>query len=180
MDKLTPTMVRKVLAQKTDDGLSATSVRHVHSLIRNALADAEREELVYRNVARAVRPPALNRQERRAMTIEEGRRLVDALRGHRLEALSVCALTLGLRRGELLGLRWSDVDFEGGTLTVRQTVLRVDGQLRFNRPKTDRSLRTVPVPGPTLERLRRHREDQAVERPAAGERWQEFGLVRSP
>lgn len=98
---------------------------------------------------------------------------LDALRGHRLEALYVCALTIGLRRGELLGLRWSDVDLDGGTLTVRQTVLRVDGQLRFNRPKTDRSLRTVP----TLELLRRHRDRQAVEREAAGERWQEFGLV---
>lgn len=177
LDKLTPTVVRKLLAQKTDAGLSATTVRHLHGLIRNALADAEREELVYRNVARAVRPPALNRQERRALTLDEARKLLQVLDGHRLEALYVCALTVGLRRGELLGLRWSDVDFDAGTLAVRQTVLRVDGQLRFDRPKTDRSLRTVPVPAPTLDLLRQHRDRQVVERVSAGERWQDFGLV---
>ncbi|MFD0783599.1 tyrosine-type recombinase/integrase [Micromonospora azadirachtae] len=60
--------------------------------------------------------------ERRALGVDEAKRLLDALRGHRLEALYVCALTVGLRRGELLGLAWSDIDFDAGTLTVRQTV----------------------------------------------------------
>jgi integrase len=99
--------------------LSPATVRHVHGLIRNALADAEREELIYRNVARAVRPPAQRRQERRSLSLEEAKRLLAVLRGHRLEALYVCALTVGLRRGELLGQRWSDIGLDAGTLTVR-------------------------------------------------------------
>ncbi|MDZ5445736.1 hypothetical protein U2F26_23895 [Micromonospora sp. 4G57] len=109
LDKLTPTVIRRLLAEKTDSGLSATTVRHIHGLIRNSLGDAEREELVHRNAARSVRPPAMRQVERRALGVDEAKRLLDVLRGHRLEALYVCALTVGLRRGELLGLAWSDI-----------------------------------------------------------------------
>ena len=170
-------MIRRLLAVKTDAGLSASTVGHIHGLIRNVLADAEREELVHRNAARAVRPPSVRPVERQVLTVEDARRLIESIRGDRLEALWVCALTVGLRRGELLGLRWSDVDFEAKTLVVRQTVLRVGGQLVFAEPKTDRSRRQVPVPDDALDRLRRHRVQQARERLAVGGRWREFGLV---
>ncbi|BFU46704.1 site-specific integrase [Krasilnikovia sp. MM14-A1004] len=111
------------------------------------------------------------------MTIGEAKHLIEVIQGDRLEALWVCALTVGLRRGELLGLRWSDLDLPAGTLTVRQTLLRVDGQLRFSEPKTVRSRRTVPVPERTVELLRAQRRRQAAERLLAGERWRDFGLV---
>jgi site-specific recombinase XerD len=86
LDKLTPTMIRRLLAEKTDDGLSATTVRHVHGLLRNMLGDAEREELVHRNVARAVRPPSVTRPERRALTVEEA------------HGCSACCMVTGWRR----------------------------------------------------------------------------------
>jgi integrase len=177
LDKLTPTMIRRLLAEKTDAGLSAATVRHIHGVIRNALGDAEREELVHRNVARSVRPPALRRPERRTLTVAEAKRLIDILGDHPMEAFYVTALTVGLRRGELLGLRWSDVDLGNGTLTVRQTVQRVRGRLEFTAPKTDRSRRTVPVPAQTVQALRRHRKLQAAERLAAGESWQNHDLI---
>ncbi len=177
LDKLSPTIIRRLLAEKTDAGLSPTTVRHIHGLIRNAPGDAEWEELVHRNAARAVRPPALRRPERRALTVEEARRLLDVVRGHPLEAFYVTALTVGLRRGELLGLRWVDLDQDAGKLTVRQTVQRVGGRLQFTEPKTDRSCRTVPVPAPTVELLRKHRRRQAADRLVAGDRWQDHGLV---
>ncbi len=177
LDKLSPTMVRRLLAEKTDDGLSAGTVRHIHGVIRNALGDAEREELVHRNVARTVRPPALRRPERRSLTVAEAKRLLKQLEGHPMEAFYITALTVGLRRGELLGLRWSDIDLAAGVLTVRQTVQRVGGRLEFTEPKTDRSRRTVPVPGQAIDVLRRHHRRQAAVRLAAGERWQDYGLV---
>jgi integrase len=177
LDKLNPTAIRRLLVTCTDAGLSASSVRHVHGMIRNILADAEREELIARNPARAVRPPSARVAEREILTVEDAQRLIEAIRGDRLEALWVCALTLGLRRGELLGLRWSDVDFDLATVTVRQTVLRVDGHLQFAEPKTDRSRRTIPVPKPTMLRLRTHRALQAGNRLAAGTRWTDHGLV---
>ncbi|MEV6494065.1 site-specific integrase [Actinoplanes sp. NPDC051633] len=177
LDKLSPTMVRRLLAEKSDDGLSAATVRHIHGVIRNALGDAEREELVHRNVARVVRPPALRRPERRTLTVLEAKRLIEVLQGNPMEAFYIAALTVGLRRGELLGLRWSDVDLQEGMLTVRQTVQRVQGRLEFTEPKTDRSRRTVPMPEQTVAALKRHRRRQAEERLAAGEGWQDFGLI---
>ena len=82
-----------------------------------------------RNAAKLVRPPALYRPERRALTTDEARALLASIRGDRLEALWVCALSLGLRRGELLGLRRVDIDQAAQTVSVRQELLRVDGRL---------------------------------------------------
>lgn len=117
--KITPTEIRRLLEAKADSGLSTATVRHIHGMIRNVLADAEREELVPRNAAKLVRPPALDRPERRALTIKEARALLTSIRGDRLQALWVCALSLGLRRGELLGLRWIDIDQADQTVSVR-------------------------------------------------------------
>jgi integrase len=148
LDKLMPTDVRHLVERKAESGLSAQSVRLMHALIRNMLADAEREELVHRNVAKLVRPPNARREEVRVLMVEDARRLIRVVRGDRFEALWVCALTLGLRKGELLGLCWSDVDFGNSTLTVRQALQRVGGHLVLAEPKTALSRRTVPVPPP--------------------------------
>jgi len=177
LDKLTPTDIRHLVERKAESGLSAQSVRLMHALIRNALADAEREELVHRNVARQVRPPVAQREEVRVLAVEDARRLVGVIRGDRFEALWVCALTLGLRKGELLGLRWSDIDFGDATLTVRQALQRVGGHLVLVEPKTVRSRRVVPVPPPTLAALRGHRRRQKSDQLAAGPAWRNTGLV---
>jgi integrase len=177
LNKLTPTDVRYLVEQKTESGLSAQSVRLMHALIRNSLADAEREDLVHRNVAKLVRPPSARREEVRVLTVEDARRLVDVIQGDRFEALWVCALILGLRKGELLGLRWSDVDFGNSTLTVRQALQRVSGSLVLVEPKTALSRRTVPVPSPALAALQTHLTRQNADRLAAGAAWQDSGLV---
>jgi integrase len=177
LDKLTPTDIRHLVERKAESGLSAQSVRLMHALIRNALADAEREQLVYRNVAKLVRPPNAQREEVRVLTVEDARRLVGVVQGDRFEALWVCALTLGLRKGELLGLRWSDIDFGNSTLTVRQALQRAGGRLALVAPKTALSRRTVPVPPPTLAALRVHRTRQNADRLAAGASWQDSSLV---
>ncbi len=92
LDRLKPSDVRHLLETKTAAGLSPATVRHIHGLIRNALADAERHELIARNVAKAVRPPSIRRHEQRFLTIEEAKRLVDVVKGDRLEALWICGL----------------------------------------------------------------------------------------
>lgn len=177
LDKLTPTDVRRFVELKSASSLSGQTVRLMHALIRNALADAEREELVHRNVAKLVRPPSVYREEVRVITVEDARRLVAVVKGDRFEALWICALTLGLRRGELLGLRWDDIDFAEGVLTVRHAVQRVNGRLILVDPKTSLSRRVVPVPAPTLTALWAHRHRQNSDRLAAGSTWHDFGLV---
>jgi integrase len=177
MDKLSPTDIRHLVERKAESGLSAQSVRLMHALIRNVLADAEREELVHRNVAKLVRPPRAQREEVRVLAVEDARRLVGVIRGDRLEALWICALTLGLRRGELLGLRWCDIDFGNATLTIRQALQRVGGRLVLVEPKTALSRRVVPVPEPTLAALRAHRRRERADRLAVGSAWKDTGLV---
>jgi integrase len=177
LEKLSPTDVRHLIEAKSASGLSAQSVRLMHALIRNVLADAEREELVYRNVARLVRPPSVTRDEVRVLTVDEARHLVAMVSGDRLEALWLCALTLGLRKGELLGLRWADIDFTTAVLSVRQALQRVDGRLELVEPKTALSRRTVPVPAATMAALRIRREQQERDEQAAGPSWAGSGLV---
>jgi integrase len=108
---------------------------------------------------------------------DEARRFLQAARNDRLYALYSVALALGLRRGEALALRWSDVDLDQGVLAVRHTLQRADGQLQRGPVKTDGSERQVAIPVGLREALRRHRALQQVERDEAGGRWREHGLL---
>jgi integrase len=95
--------------------------------------------------------------------VEQVRTLVATIAGDRLEALYLVALGVGLRQGEILGLRWSDVDLEGGTLTVRHALARIDGRLELVEPKSVTSRRVVPLPAFVRDALVAHRVRQAAE-----------------
>jgi integrase len=175
---LTPVDIRTLLNSKHSSGLSPLTVKYIHSVLRSALAQAMRDGLVHRNVATLVRPPRAPRREAAYLTPVEARALLDTAKSDRLSAFWVVALTLGLRRGELLGLRWQSVDLDRGVLRVRESVQRVRGAgLVVEETKSARSDRTIPLPKMTREALRQHRERQAVERSAAGQRWMEHDLV---
>jgi integrase len=103
------------------DGLGARSVQIIHSTLRTMLSEAMREELIERNVATVVRPPSVEHVEVQPWSIEEAGRFLAASADHRLHALFAVGVALGLRKGELLALRWEDVDLDGGVLHVRQT-----------------------------------------------------------
>src|SRR5262245_18943712 len=129
------------------------------------LAHAVREEALARNVARLVQPPAPEREEMQPWTDEEARVFLTASWQHRLHALFVVALALGLRRGELLGLRWADVDTTAKQLRVWQTIQRVRGKgLVFGPPKSSRSRRVLTLPAVAIEALRQHRARQDDDR----------------
>lgn len=159
-----------------DRVLSPRTVQYVHSILRRALEDARREEFVGRNVAREVSPPRYERREVEPLSPDEARVLLSAASGDRLYAVYVLALLLGLRRGELLGLRWSAVDLRRGTLRVQSSLQRVGGQLVFTSPKTKRSRRAVPLPRAVVQVLTEHKARQAGER-AAAELWADDDLV---
>jgi integrase len=124
-----------------------------------------------------VKAPPLIRDRRHDMTVEDARRLLSIIEGERLEAFFVLALTTGLRRGELLALRWEDVDLNSRQLRVRRALQRADGKLRIVEPKTSMSRRTVVLPKLAVRHLREHRKRQNVRRLALGEGWREHGLV---
>ncbi|MDX6367122.1 MAG: hypothetical protein QOK30_2198, partial [Nocardioidaceae bacterium] len=175
--RLSVTDVRTFVEILNEKGLGARMVQYVHAVLRNALESALRDELVARNVAKLVKVKTPTYDVGRGLTIEQARGLLQAARGDRLQALYVLAVYLGLRRAEVLGLRWSDVDLEAETLQVAQTLQRVGGELRFLPPKTRHSKRTVPLPTPCVEALRSHRVAQDCERLARGQDWSDHGLV---
>jgi integrase len=156
---------------------STRQVQYVHAVLRNALSNAEREEIVTRNVAKLVQIPAPRYKIGQALAIEDVKRLLTAAKGTRLYALYVLAATLGLRRAELLGLRWADLDLEAATLRVSQTVQRVNGELTVDETKTEASDATIPLPKVTRRVLTEHRERQAADREEMAEIWDDHDLV---
>ena len=151
--KLTPAEIQAFLNRKLESGLSPRRVQYIHAVLRRALVTAEKWGMVSRNVAKLVDPPRVPKHEITPLTPEQARQLIEASDDDRHLALYVTALGTGLRQGELLGLRWEDVDLEAGRLRVRHTLANVDGELTLLEPKTDRSRRTVMLPDAVVAAL---------------------------
>jgi len=176
--ELEPEHVEQLLATMVAAGKSRRTVARVKSYLGQALAAAERRGKVRRNVARIAEMPATKAPaERRFLSPDEARKVLKAAGGDRLEALFVTALMLGLRPGELTGLRWVDVDLATGTLAVTGSLKTERGKLRLGDTKTSRSRRRLDLPAPVLGALRRHRKHQLKEHRAAGASWVDSGLV---
>jgi integrase len=178
LGQLSPAHVQQLYARLLDQGLSPATVRRVHAALRRALAQAVRWRLIGVNVASLVEPPQLVRREMAALSAEEVTRLLSVTRDERLEALFVVAVTAGLRRGELLALRWRDVDLEGAWLQVTGSLARTRGRgLAITQPKTARSRRRVELTMVAVDALRRHAAGQVYEREAMGALWRDADLV---
>jgi integrase len=185
---LTTEDVERVLRQKAAAGCSRSYVNRMRAVLVTALNHAEARAIVPRNVARLAEMPVGTKEpnRRRSLTVDEAHQLLDAAKGDRLEALFVVGLMLGLRPGELCGLRWEDVDLPERLLHVRQAMLRertIDegGDARWVlRPgdvKTRRSRRSLTMPGPVYEALVLHAHRQREERDIACAEWREHGLA---
>ena len=182
---LRPEYLQELYTQKVKTGLSAGSVRLIHAVIHGALEQAMKNQLVIRNVSEACVLPRKEKKEIKPLTQEEVRRLLNAGKEGRLYPAILLEFGTGLRRGELLGLRWQDVDLVRSLLHVRQALVRVGGQgdgnkksrLAFQEPKTPLSRRTIPIPEDALEELKRHRARQAQEKLLLGQAYQDHGLV---
>ena len=158
LDKLNAMQLEKLYRQKLDSGLSARRVRYIHVTIRKALKDAVRLQLLSRNVADAAIPPRQSKSEIEPLTQDQMRSLLEASREDRLHALYVLAITTGMRRGELLGLQWKDVDLDSSTLRVNRSVY--EGVV--SPPKTNAGRRTIRLSKLAKAALRQHRVDAAT------------------
>jgi integrase len=163
--ELRPTDVQAFLNAKAASGLAPRSVAYHRNILRQALGHAERTELVGRNVARLALPPRIPRREVHPLSPEQARTFLAAIGGDRFEALYLLALGCGLRQGEILGLRWSDLDLDGGTVRVRQALQRVEGRFALVEPKSSTSRRIVALPSIVCAGLVAHRERQTHEGP---------------
>ena len=161
-------------------GLSMSTVRKLHAMLGKALNDATRKGLIAVNVARVATPPSASASKAPEMTFwtpAELRAFLASVNKHPMYPLFRLAAMSGLRRGELCGLRWSDVDLDAGTLTVRQTITSVNHKLIVGDVKTSRSRRKVDLDATTVSVLRSWRKQQLAERMLVGPDWVESGLV---
>jgi integrase len=191
LDKLTPQQVQALLEKKREPyktktkagkviekhGLSPQSIASIRTVLRSALNQALKWGMVARNVATLIDPPRIPRPKTHAINADGARKLLEAARGERFEAILVLALTLGLRRGEILGLRWSDVDFDSRAIRVNQALQRVGGKLQVTEVKTERSRRVVAVPECVVRAVKTRRAQQAQERLLAGVEWKDSDLA---
>lgn len=175
--RLSPTDVQRMVNRILEAGLSPTTAHHVHAVLRAALREAVAAELVGRNVAALVKPPPMAFHEMQTLDADQARTLLAAATGDRWEALWLLAVTTGMRQGELLGLRWPDVDLDQAVLHVTGNLSRGPNGLEVARPKTHRSRRPIRLSQAATDALRRHRAAQAAERLQAGTAWEDHQLV---
>jgi integrase len=179
--RLSPTHVREWLSElglrtsARGRPLSARTVAYSHAVLRSALSDAARDELVTRNVATLVKAPRTRGHQVNPLTPDEAKAVLVASADDRLRTLWIVLLALGLRRGEALGLRWSDVDFDEGVVHIRRSLQRVLGdsdphsgkrswRLVETAPKTTGSVAALAMPRLVVETLIEHRQRQVEER----------------
>jgi len=176
---LTPAHVRGLYRKKLESGSSARTVRYIHTTLHKALKQAVMDGLIPRNVTETVKPPQPSREEMCPLTPEQAKLLLQVVHeaGDRLEALYVLAIHTGLRQGELLGLKWDDVDLEDGSLQVRRTLTMTKDGPVFTSPKTTGSRRSVKLTSKAIEALKRHLERQLGEIDKVGPLWSENGLI---
>ncbi len=176
--RLTAADVDKLMSEKIDAEYAVSTVRRIRSVLVQALDQGVLWGVVGRNVAKSTRGPKdMNRKDGRSLTPDQARKLLEAAKSDRYGALFVTMLTLGLRRGEALGLAWEDVDLEGGVLTVRRALKREGGTLVLGEVKTKSSRRALNVPAELVRILKAHRAAQTADRLKVGEAWADTGLV---
>ena len=174
LTRLSSQHVQELYSTKLAAGLSSTTVRHLHTVLHRALGQAIRWGLVSRNVTEVVDPPRSTISEHQALTSDQAKQLFEVARADSLEALYVLALMTGMRQGELLGLRWRDVDLLQNTLQIRSQLQR-GGVL--GETKTAKSRRQIELPVLVVDALRRHRLRQLKEQIEVGPAWAGLDLV---
>jgi integrase len=178
LTKLTPAQVERVYADLLEAGQSTTSVAHIHTVFKGAMKDAMRKHLVAMNVCELVTAPREAHHEIHPLDEEQANAFLIAARGERLEALFILALRTGMRHGELIALKWADVNLDRGSLLVRASLRALrGGGYEFNPPKTKAGRRTIALTPPVIEALKAHRRRQNEERLFLGAAWHDMDLV---
>jgi integrase len=178
LQKLTPQRVQSLYTSKLKEGLAPKTVQSIHGVLHKALDNAVKWNLIARNVCDVVSPPRVPQTEKQVLTVQQARLLLDHVKKHRLEVLLTVALTTGMRRGEILALRWSDINLEEGSLQVKRTVDYIThyGYVE-TEPKTARGRRKILLSSFVVEMLNAHCLAQMEERHKAGDKWIDKNLV---
>ena len=174
--QLTTVEIQAVYTSMLAQGLSARTIRYTHSVVHSALDQAVKWRMLARNPASVVELPRLRRREMKVLSADEAQRFLSAAQDDRWHVLWALLLASGLRPGEALGLKWTDLD--GDRLRIQRSLARhADGTWEINEPKTDKARRVVTLPSSIVAALRQHRRVQAAEQLLAGQAWENHDLV---
>jgi integrase len=176
MTALTTAHVRSLYREKLDAGLASRTVQYIHTTLHKALKDAVADGLIPRNVTDGIKAPRPKKKEINQLSPDQTRAFLRAVSDDRFEALYVLAVHTGLRAGELLGLKWEDVDLEGGTLQVRRTLSETRTGHVFEAPKNGKG-RNIRLTAGAVGALEQHRATQNAERQKADPTWEDNGLI---
>lgn len=177
LDRLTPEHIAAAWRSLRTQGLSQNTVHNVHAALSRSLKVAQQRGKVTQNVATLLDAPKRVKVEPTILGEAEARAVLAAAKDRRNGARWSVAFALGLRQGEALGLRWSDVDLEQGTITVRHSLGRVKGKGLQLGPTKGGKERTIVLPPPLLADLKAHRKEQAAERLTAGSQWHDLDYL---
>jgi integrase len=177
LTSLSVLVIQNFLNQRLEKGDSVRKVQVMRTVLSAALTRAVREELLVRNVARLVELPESKRATIRPWSASEARQFLAAAKGDPLYAAFVVLIFYGLRRGEALGLRWEDIDFDAGTIHIRQQLQRIRGQLLQAPVKTRAGQRGLPLLDVVHQALKEQAERQDAYRADMGRAWPDLGLV---
>lgn len=177
LEHLTPRVIQRWLTQHKEEHGPRRRIALAHAVLRSALSEAQRLQLVSINAAELVKVPKPTARPIAPLDVAQAAAFLKVADQHRLGALFSVALACGLRLGEATGLLWDDVNLETGELRIRQQLQVVKGQLVLQELKTEKSRRTLVLPDVCIKALRTHRTRQREERLKAGPRWVDSGLV---
>ncbi len=158
-------------------GLAPKTVRNTGLVLKKAFGDAVRLGLLARNPAEHVEMPRVDQKEMKTWSTEHARDFIAFIRGDRLEALWILMLTSGMRRGELIGLKWADIDLDAGRLAVRRALVSIAYKIAWSTPKTAKSARVIALDPATCDVLRAHRSRQDDEKSLVGDSYDDGDLV---
>lgn len=177
MQRITPAQIQACYSAMLADGKGPRTVQLAHLRLQQALALAVQWNILARNPCDLVKPPRNQRKELRTWSIIEVQSFLSAAQDDAYAPLWMIALTTGLRRGELLGLRWKDINLVRGTLTVQQTVSLLNDAPIIQQPKTTASRRTLRLPPQCLTALQAHKDRRVLLCRQSGQTWDEEALV---
>lgn len=171
--KLNVTTIQKYYNYLLNNNTPGATIKSINQHLKPCLGEAEKQDYINKNYAKLVELPKIKKEDTlEILTINQQKQFLQAIKGHKLEVLFLIALGTGLRLGEILGLKWEDIDFNNSTLSVKRSLKRVsfinkdltkEYKVIEQEPKTSNSYRTVPIPKDILIKLKEHKKTQNKE-----------------
>jgi integrase len=160
---LRPDHLQTLYSSKLNAGLSPRTVQYIHAVIRRSLNQAVKWGLIYRNPTDAVTPPRPKKQAPRTLSAERAKLFLKSIEDHHWYPIYVLAIMTGMRKGEILGLHWEDVDLNKGMLSIKHTLVTVQGRSFLSQPKSENARRTISLPDAALQTLKDYHLDVSDE-----------------